>query len=137
MSKYPEPPKDRTGRQIELGDYVAFDYVVAMATAESEEMWDILWGVAEETGINVLVDPLTGRENQIFSYAVEPSQMLIIKKKNISLEDLAKKFKTKSAEEILASGAEIKTAEELGMTQEEVDEFIKLEEKARQEGDIL
>ena len=58
-------PKDRRNRQIEEGDYVAFDYMVCMADDENSEMWDILWGVAKHHGIEVLIDPLTGRENLV------------------------------------------------------------------------
>ena len=132
MSKSPPLPKDRKGRQIEEGDYVAFDFMICLADNENDEMWDILWGVARKHGIDVLVDPLTGMENQIYNYSEEEKDMLIIKKESVKIEDLNKKFKNKSAEEMLIQGAEVKTAEELGMTQEEIEEFMELDRKARE-----
>ena len=91
-------PRDRKGYQIGLGDYVAFDYMTAQADDDHEEAWDILWGVAEKDGINLIKDPLTGRENQTYDYPKSEADMLIIKKANVSLEELGNRYKSDKSE---------------------------------------
>lgn len=99
-------PRDRKGYQIDLGDYVAFDYMVAQADGDHEDAWDIIWGVAEKDGINVIDDPLTGRENQTYDYPESAADMLIIKKVNISLEEIAKRYKSKNAKRCISKKTE-------------------------------
>ena len=127
-----ELPKDRKGRQIEVDDYVAFDYLIVMGDEGQDEMWDILWGMASEEGINVLVDPISGRQNQIYNYSEASADMLIIKKKDVSLEEFGKKFKTKNAEEVLVDQGEVMTADQLGMSADEVQHFMDLEKKSNE-----
>ena len=102
-------PRDRKVHQIELGDYVAFDYRVVQSDGKREEAWDILWGVAEKGGINVLVDPLTGMENQTYDYPESEADMLIIKKTNVSLEEFGKRYKSKNAKRCISENSEAKT----------------------------
>ena len=74
--------KDRKGRDIEVGDVVAFDIPVLFGTeAHQNKMWDIFWGVVKEEGIEVEYCPITQKKQAIYRVPEDPSEVLIIKKR--------------------------------------------------------
>jgi hypothetical protein len=74
--------KDRKGRDIEVGDIVAFDVPVTFGAAGkmNSELWDIFWGKAEEDGIRVVVDPVTQQKDVLYDYCDSDQGMLIIRR---------------------------------------------------------
>ena len=80
--------KDRKGREIEVGDIVAFDIPVLFGTEEHQnKMWDIFWGVVKEEGIEVEYCPIAQKKNAIYRIPEDPLDVLIIKKRPPLTED--------------------------------------------------
>jgi hypothetical protein len=72
---------DRKNRKIEEGDIVAFDVPVFYGTEEHKtKMWDIFWGKAVQDGVMVDFCPITQKNNVVYKFPEEPSELLIIRK---------------------------------------------------------
>ena len=79
---------DRKGKEIHEGDIVALDLPVHFGEepeTQDDEIWDIVWGVAEKSGIRIELDPFTERTNVLYNYSEDSSEMMIIKRKDFSV----------------------------------------------------
>ena len=72
---------DRKNRNVEDGDIVAFDIPVFYGTEQTKnKMWDIFWGKACDKGIMVDFCPITQKNNVLYKYPEDSSELLIIRK---------------------------------------------------------
>ena len=110
---------DRKGKEIHEGDIVALDLPVHFGVepeSQDDEIWDIVWGVAEKSGIRIELDPFSSRENVLYNYSEDPNEMMVIKRKDFSVP---------------VFDGEVKVPDDF--TQEELDYYASLEEDSKKE----